>query len=140
MIEISASSSSSSVSDSQSHTDSSDSDEDSDGPKKKLNKAYEYLIWVDLLVCFIHIVYIHSSGNRLSWVPLFNIRLPRIILHLCAKESRSHRMRHREYTFRRISSVIYGPKAVMITWIGAQLHTCSPKNEVWKGDNCFWDY
>ena len=49
--------------------------------KAKVYFVYEKIIWVDLVLVALHIVYIFVTGNKWSWIPLIGIRLVRIVLH-----------------------------------------------------------
>ena len=103
--------------------------------------VYEKVVYVDAVVSLIHVVYAILSGNNFSWFMLLGVRVPRIGLHLMAKNEKSVEWQGREYLFRKFSTFGYMPVAwLIVTLLGGSLFTCSKRNTFWKDPGCYWPY
>ena len=81
--------------------------------------------------------YTLSSGNQLSWVPLFIIRGARILIHLIAVDYDTDEFKQKEKDFRKCSAFVYPFIGLAVTYIGGKVQTC---RKYWTGADCLTTY
>merc|ERR1712183_350239 len=93
--------------------------------------TYEKLIILDTAFLVLHVLYAFISFNHLSWIMLFGVRVPRIILNVMAKKKVAAKApevttwQGREYIFRQWTTFLYFPIALIFTLIGGYAMTCT---------------
>ena len=102
--------------------------------------CYEKLIWLDIGLTVIHIIYMCSCANWLLGVVMIaGIRCPRIFVNIMAKREDKGAVtwRGREYLIRMWTTYLYLPIALALTPLGGFVSTC---RGIWASTNCVWIY
>ena len=80
------------------------------------------------MLAIIHIIVMLCL--RLAWlmlIPFMLIRMPRFVLHCCARRAQDRTNYNREFQFRKWSCICYFPLAVTIQMIQMAVNFCAPE-------------